>query len=570
MAENILGSMPVQKLVLMDSGDFNPTTLGSIQTTGVILVDKNGNLDTNGSAPFKMQGSFTVGGTATITPSPDWVISDSVKGQWYLTVFGSAPVAVSGATGYSYTFLLADADKVPSFVPAGPLPIVITGSKVAGSIDFTYRTLPAASTVAVGTQRNITDWPGGVRAVYSDGVDWMPVNNTPVKRPVGVRAFFGMPCSISANSQGYNTANNLMGFTVNKVASSVQVFFENLRLNSSNGGHQPGEYPITEYTTSVTPAGGAITSGYVNGQRNAEIAPGASVMQDVMPITLNAGQLHQIAAHVKYATAPANHVFSNARGDWQGTTYLNYNPIDRNRKGTDSGDGTMINTAPGTLLASGGALVPSTQIIGVAPYEPTLIIVGDSNRSWSTSVGMFLPTVNAGVDGSSLAATVNEFTAANYRFRNLKTLGITHAFITQMGGDVTAGKTLAQIQASMQEIAIYLIDRGVIPIFTTSLPKTTNATNTTPVANWATVLQPAAQWVRDNNGCGGVHPVTGLPLAYGYYDSFARVGNPATGLWRTDMGVADGAQTDDGIHMVGAVHTWMQTDFLTKYRQLFK
>lgn len=73
----------------------------------------------NGNVPFTMSGSFVEGGTAVVTPAAGWAYSGTPKGQWYLTTPGGLPVAVSGATGYSYTFVYGDGGKYASWRPNG-------------------------------------------------------------------------------------------------------------------------------------------------------------------------------------------------------------------------------------------------------------------------------------------------------------------------------------------------------------------------------------------------------------------------------------------------------------------
>ena len=84
------------------------------------VTDPQGSpVEGGGSVPFTMAGSFAEGGTAVVTPAAGWAYSGTPKGQWYLTTPGGLPVAVSGATGYSYTFVYGDGGKYASWRPNG-------------------------------------------------------------------------------------------------------------------------------------------------------------------------------------------------------------------------------------------------------------------------------------------------------------------------------------------------------------------------------------------------------------------------------------------------------------------
>lgn len=88
------------------------------------LYNSSGEVVDAGGSVVSISGTLQVGQVLTATPSSGWQVS---AGQWY-----RAGAAISGATGLTYTLVVADQDKLIEFAPTG-LPFRAVAGVVAAA-----------------------------------------------------------------------------------------------------------------------------------------------------------------------------------------------------------------------------------------------------------------------------------------------------------------------------------------------------------------------------------------------------------------------------------------------------
>lgn len=346
---------------------------------------------------------------------------------------------------------------------------------------------------------------------------------------VNARGGFGIPTSSSANPNGYDSFNQRIGLQLNDYASQVQVAFANVRANTG-GNVSPGEFPITlqcalEVGSSVYPLF------WPNGSRSITLEPDGYAITNkagvILPPGLGAAVLR---VHGVWSSPPQNLPIANG-------THQETNAYDSNSRGVQQPDNTM-STMP-TGIALFGSIFPPLAVIGYSSTAPAVLVIGDSNRSWSVS-GLStanIRRINAGADGFTMSA-FND--SQEDRFRGVLDAGLTHALITIAGGDVTGGASGATLITRATGIKDKCLRHGLIPIFATTPPKTNATNDAVKSASAWDAIQDYNAYLRTHNGFG-----------YGYFELFDVWGSRETGLWRTDMGTP----TDDGTHANGVMHT---------------
>lgn len=346
---------------------------------------------------------------------------------------------------------------------------------------------------------------------------------------LSVRGGIGIPTGNSANPNAYDSFNQRTGLQLNAYASQIQVAFANVKSNTG-GNVSPGESAIT--LQCALEVGANVYSIYwPTGSRSITLEPDAHAISlragIILPPGLGAAVLR---VHGTWASAPSEIPIANG-------THAVASDYDSNSRGIGLADLTLGSMPTGIGL--GLAIFPPLAVLGLTTPAPAVLVIGDSNRSWSLSglTQASLRRINAGAD----AFTMSAFDASQQdRFRGVHDAGLTHALVTIGGGDVTVGATSAQLISRAQSIRDKCLRHGLMPIFATTPPKT-NAANTEvrSASVWA-AIQGYNDYLRDHVGMG-----------HGYFDLFDRWGSRTNGLWRTDLGTP----TDDGTHAKGALHS---------------
>lgn len=416
---------------------------------------------------------------------------------------------------------------------------------------YKYLDLPLASAAGAGTTVRITDYPlQPNKMVVSDGQVWQPILGLPVVQHVNQRASSGQCNVLSSNSANNDSYNQSLGWKAKGAVSQLRMLFSNNAVGAGAGGTlvQPFEQAVT-MEGSVT-YNGVTTRAYWEGGGGASrtLQPGEEAWLVAEGLRIPDGGIAVINMHGKFAAVPANMPVR------QGvmTSSGGYQTYDFNERGVNLADKTM-GVMPTARGFPNTAILPPVAIVGVTQHAPTVVMIGDSNRAWSND-GMALAGMRA-VDLGTGSYQLALFAAnpAN-RIKNLRAMGITHAMITLAGGDVTDGKTAAEIYALMQQAAQIVADCGLIPICSTTPPKT-NADNTATDARWA-VIQAYNALIRSNNGVG-----------YGYFDLFDVWGDRATGLWKYPNPTTP---ANDGTHASTVLHGYAATAFAAAIPALFK
>lgn len=480
--------------------------------------------------------------------------------------------------------------RVPALVevtPAGDIVGVVTssgqsagagGSAAPTTPKVLYKDLPLASTKAAGTEYIVTDYPlyaghGGLKVV-SDGVVWAPsggalkVMQQCVTRP----GASSMAAQSATNTGGYDSFNQAVATKVKGPVSGLRLLFSNTLNKSQSIDANPSDQPVTmEVSITVAPgtAGAKTVRCYWDdGTESKKIMPGAEAWCAADGMYLADGTIIAINTHGKFDAAPAilpqnqypsaGLMLSAPQGTYAALSYAG--AIDANDRGTPASsvlDKTMA-TMPTTRAGINASTMPPKMIVGEKKRSPTVVIFGDSNRAWMAD-GLAIAGIPFADWGIGSYKTTDLVDHQTFRFKGLRDAGFTHAMINLAGGDFTGGTPLATVQANIQTIAQMCKDMGLVPIFSTSPPKATAAANAAPGPQW-TSIQPYNVWLRANNGSG-----------FGYFDLFPNWGVEATGLWRADIpGVANGAQTADGIHATSLVHKVAAEAFALVAPSLFK
>lgn len=443
---------------------------------------------------------------------------------------------------------------------------------------YTYAQLPKANTVTAGTEVVVTDYPlfaaQGGRKMISDGTVWVPSGGAvAVLQQCALRpGVSSMAAQSSTNSGGYDSFNQAVATKVKGPVSGLRLLFSNTLNKSLSIDANPSDQPVTmEVSITVAPGtAGAKTYRcyWDDGTESKKIMPGAEAWCAADGMYLVDGALIAINTHGKFDAAPAilpqnqypsaGLMLSAPQGNYAALSYAG--SIDANDRGTPASpvlDKTM-GTMPTTRAGINASTMPPKMIVGEKKRTPTVVIFGDSNRAWVAD-GLAIagiPFADWGIGSYKTADLVDHQT---FRFKGLRDAGFTHAMINLAGGDFTGGTALATVQANILTIAQMCKDMGLVPVFSTSPPKTTAADNTTPGPQWASI-QPYNVWLRANAGVG-----------FGYFDLFPNWGVEATGLWRADIpNVANGAQTADGIHATSLVHKVAAEAFALAAPSLFK
>lgn len=351
-----------------------------------------------------------------------------------------------------------------------------------------------------------------------------------MRTQLNTRGGFGVPTSSSSNPNSHNSFNQRLGLKLDDYATSIELIFANIRSSGSGGSLLNGESPIT--LTCALELGSLIVPVYwPNGSRSIRIEPGAFVKSMKVPTSMAPGLAAAVLRmHGIWDSPPSSiPIAGGAMGD----------PVngDTNSRGVDLADLTLGSSMP-TSITTFGVIFPPWAIIGNTSPKPSVLVIGDSNRSWSTS-GLSSGSVrfvNLGIDGYTLSGFMGPYP----RFIGAEEMGLTHALVTIAGGDVTAGAGSTTLINRANAARDILERYGIRAVMATTPPKT-NAANTAVngTDKW-TAIQNYNNYLRANNGVG-----------YGYFDLFDKWGDRDTGLWRTDLGTP----TDDGTHANSVMHT---------------
>lgn len=347
---------------------------------------------------------------------------------------------------------------------------------------------------------------------------------------VNTRGGCGIPTSSSSNGGNHNSFNQRLGLKLNDYATSIELIFANLRSSGSGGGILNGESAIT--LTCALEIGSLIVPVFwPSGARFIRIDPGAYVRSLKAPVSAAPAigatilRMHGIWDSVPSSIPIANGAMGDAAPGY-----------DSNSRGIDLADATL-GTMP-TSINTFGVIFPPWSIIGAtSPPGPSVLAIGDSNRSWATSglSNANIRAINLGADGY----TLDGFMSPYPRLIGVEEAGITHALVTIAGGDVTAGAG-SQTLIGRAVAARGILERyGIKAVMATTPPKTTaDNTAVNSASKWA-AIRDYNSYLRANNGVG-----------YGCFDLFDQWGIRATGLWRTDLGTP----TDDGTHASSVMH----------------
>lgn len=388
--------------------------------------------------------------------------------------------------------------------------------------------------LVAGQQKRFTDVGPAPGMVHTwTGSYWARGDGSPRRAHFDTRGVCGLPALTTTNTGGtQDSFNQRVGLTNGPCAvSGIEVIIENTRWSGSST--LPGYADVTVAAAfSLNGTSNKVPVYFPNGSTEITLKPGESVKSQPCAINVDPGALLHYHSWAKYASPP--------------TTFPSGNPIgaspyvtpDKNERGTNLANNTL-----GTVPSSIGAfamLLPPRAMIAYGTNAPTVVVIGDSNRKWARD-GLRLAGIaafNTGLDGYSLA---NFLADPQTRLARLAEAGVTHALITISGNDVSSGQTAAQLRASLLQVAAALKGAGVIPIVSTSPPKTDND-NTAPTSAWANLQAYNAELL------------SSAGIGFGVFDLFdcwaAKSGGSYTGLWRTDLGVP----TTDGTHTTTALH----------------
>lgn len=142
MSEPILGSMPIQKLVLLKSSDFSTEALGRIPVFSGVVVDQDGTLvgGGGGSTALLTNVAVTGRGAAVVSPGTGVVLSAQLTGT------GPASFRLEqsddGLTGWESLGVVVNLDNSDGPISDGK--VLAVSKKYLSAIVLT---LPTGSTI---------------------------------------------------------------------------------------------------------------------------------------------------------------------------------------------------------------------------------------------------------------------------------------------------------------------------------------------------------------------------------------------------------------------------------------
>lgn len=424
-----------------------------------------------------------------------------------------------------------------------------------GVSTYTYKQLPAPSSVAANTQAIVSDWPGAPnRQMINNGVNWEPFPVAKVRQHINTRDGCGANNNSVASNGTQNSFNQAYGIKVSGAASAIKVLFSNHAKAVGGTTIVPGAQAMT-IESSFTVGGTKSRNLWADAAVSKTLQPGEEVWADAdASVVLAHGQIVSLNQHVVYPSVPSSIPCQNANGLMATTgEYVSY---DAGARGVDLADLTM-GTMPTGKIPQGAMQVPKA-ITGLTDYKPVVVVLGDSNRLWARQAlqSAGIRWADFGMDGWTLQALATDDASTAFRFTHLAEMGVTHALVTMAGGDVTAGRTTAQIISYKNTVQAKFEALGIVPIFCTTPPKTTDdELAVIDTAKW-TAIQGYNAEIRTNS-------------KYGYIELFDLVGDRATGRWLPPS-PSPLSTVGDGVHMTLTVHGMATAGVLPQLPALLK
>lgn len=489
-------------------------------------------------------------------------------------------------------------------LPAAPADKTQVAYRAIGATAAAPMTIARGGTDTIGTSGATTasiplDGESGVLQYDAANTRWLGISNVKPQAaldltyaPKQAAAARRVPFAVGfygtfAAAQQTTAGTSRVPFYATNPATLPSFSYANFTTPSASGDTDPAAAITISASVEV---GGTIYRLTFGGQSSVTIAPGGVVTSDPLGVTLPAG-IYYVRTYTSSTAWYANHRFSYAgSGGFTATTDL-----------TAAGSAAIGNTSNSSY-----GLAPVSATAVTAARSAAVVIIGDSighglgdaggTAQWAgyndttaaLGRGGFIARAltPAGIGHTNLALpseTLQTFVSVAGHMRRGALITAGSTAIVQYGrNDLTAGRTLAAIQADMITAWLFLSSLGMRVMQTTITPASTSTDNFATTAN-QTPASSSVETVRVNLNTwlrAGAPVSAGVAVAVGTGGALVagNSGHPLTtvievadlaepsrnaGVWRANVAsrtVADAAMTSGGFTVTSTTAAFTTAD----------